>query len=106
MKKKFSRLRRLKLQDLVPFIAFVAIFLFFTFASYNERTGVFMMLTARNLSTILDQTMITLVVACGTLFVVAQGSTDLSVGVNLALAGVIGSYVASVTGMALLMIAV
>lgn len=75
MKKKFSRLRRLKLQDLVPFIAFVAIFLFFTFASYNERTGVFMMLTARNLSTILDQTMITLVVACGTLFVVAQGST-------------------------------
>ena len=28
MKKKFSRLRRLKLQDLVPFIAFVAIFLF------------------------------------------------------------------------------
>ena len=106
MKKKFSRLRRLKLQDLVPFIAFVAIFLFFTFASYNERTGVFMMLTARNLSTILDQTMITLVVACGTLFVVAQGGTDLSVGVNLALAGVIGSYVASVTGIAWLMIPV
>ena len=65
-----------------------------------------MMLTARNLSTILDQTMITLVVACGTLFVVAQGSTDLSVGVNLALAGVIGSYVASVSGIAWLMIPV
>lgn len=106
MKRLFGWFKRLKVQDVVPFAAFIVIFLFFTIASYNSRTGVFMMLTARNLSTILDQTMITLVVACGTLFVVAQGSTDLSVGVNLALAGVIGSYIASASGVPWLLIPV
>ncbi|MGN1003383.1 MAG: ABC transporter permease [Oscillospiraceae bacterium] len=92
-----NKLKKLSFQDIVPFVAFIAIFLFFTFASYNERTGTFTMLTARNLTTILEQSMITILVATGTLFVVAQGSTDLSVGVNLALSGVIGSYVALIT---------
>lgn len=90
-----NKLKKLSFQDIVPFAAFIIIFLFFTFASYNERTGTFTMLTVRNLTSILEQTMITLVVATGTLFVVAQGSTDLSVGVNLALAGVIGSYLSN-----------
>jgi ribose transport system permease protein len=90
----------------VPFVAFVVIFLFFTFASYNSRTGAFQMLTLRNLRTIVDQAMITILVATGTLFVVAQGSTDLSVGVNLALSGVIGSYAAYVTGIDFLLIPV
>lgn len=101
-----NMLKKLSFQDIVPFAAFLAIFLFFTFASYNERTGVFTMLTLRNLTTILEQAMITIVVATGTLFVVAQGSTDLSVGVNLALAGVIGSYTALITGIDWLLIPV
>ena len=106
MRKWKNKLGGLMFQDVVPFIAFILIFLFFTFASYNDRTGVFTMLTARNLSTLLDQTMQTILVACGTLFVVAQGSTDLSVGVNLALSGVIGMYVAHATGIGWLMIPV
>lgn len=106
MRKLKSKLGKLKFQDVVPFAAFIIIFLFFTIASYNERTGTITMLTARNLSTLLDQTMQTILVACGTLFVVAQGSTDLSVGVNLALSGVIGMWVAHATGIAWLMIPV
>ena len=106
MRKLKSWLGKLKFQDIVPFAAFIVIFLFFTVASYNERTGTITMLTARNLSTLLDQTMQTILVACGTLFVVSQGSTDLSVGVNLALSGVIGMWVAHATGIAWLLIPV
>ncbi len=99
-------LKKWSFHDVVPFIAFIVIFLFFTFASYNSRTGAFNMLSIRNLKSILEQSMITIVVATGTMFVVAQGSTDLSVGVNLALAGVIGSYVGYATEMYWLMIPV
>lgn len=106
MRKLKTKLGKLNFQDVVPFVAFIVIFLFFTFASYNSRTGAFQMLTLRNLNTILSQAMITIVVATGTMFVVAQGSTDLSVGVNLALSGVIGSYVAYVTGIDWLLIPV
>lgn len=106
MRKWKSKLSGLMFQDVVPFMAFIAIFLFFTIASYNERTGAFQMLTARNLSTLLEQTMQTILVACGTLFVVSQGSTDLSVGVNLALSGVIGTWAAYATGIDWLMIPV
>ena len=106
MRKRKNKLGNLMFQDVVPFIAFIAIFLFFTFASYNSRTGTFQMLTVRNLSTLLEQTMQTILVACGTLFVVSQGSTDLSVGVNLALSGVIGTWAAYATGIDWLMIPV
>lgn len=106
MRKRKNRLGNLMFQDVVPFIAFIVIFLFFTFASYNSRTGTFQMLTMRNLSTLLEQTMQTILVACGTLFVVSQGSTDLSVGVNLALSGVIGTWAAYATGVDWLMIPV
>lgn len=106
MRKRKNKLGSLMFQDVVPFIAFIAIFLFFTIASYNERTGAFQMLTVRNLSTLLEQTMQTILVACGTLFVVSQGSTDLSVGVNLALSGVIGTWAAYATGIDWLMIPV
>ena len=92
--------------DIVPFIAFLAIFLFFTIASRNDRTGTFQMLTVRNLRVLLEQTMQTILVACGTLFVVSQGSTDLSVGVNLALSGVVGAWAACAAGIDWLMIPV
>ena len=100
MKRKFS------FQDIVPFIAFFVIFVFFAITSYNGRTGTFRMLTLLNLSTMLDHTMLTIIVACGTLFVVAQGSIDMSVGVNLALSGVIATWAAHATGSPFLLIPV
>ena len=106
MRKLKSWLGKLKFQDVVPFAAFIVIFVFFTIASYNERTGTITMLTVRNLRSLLDQTMQTILVACGTLFVVSQGSTDLSVGVNLALSGVIGMWAAHASGIAWLVIPV
>jgi ribose transport system permease protein len=97
---------RRNFQDIVPFIAFIIIFLFFTIVSYNERTSTFRILTPFNLNTILSQTMLTIVVACGALFVVAQGSIDLSVGVNLALSGIIATWIAHATGLPFLLIPV
>ena len=93
-------------QDVIPFIAFFVIFLFFTIASYDARSSTVLMLTPLNLNTILDQTMQTVVVACGALFVVSQGSIDLSVGVNLALSGVIATWVSHATGVPFLLIPV
>lgn len=98
--------RNITFQDLVPIIAFVVIFLFFTFMSYNSRTGTFRMLTSLNLTTIIEHTMMTIIIASGSLFVVAQGSIDMSVGVNLALSGVIGVWAAHATGIPFLFIPV
>ncbi len=95
MKKK-----NIPLQDIVPFAAFIVIFAFFTIASKGR------MLTSFNLSLLLDQSLMTIVVGCGALFVVAQGSIDLSVGVNLALSGVIATWVSIATGIPILIIPV
>ena len=91
---------RFKLQTIVPFIAFAVIFLFFTIASKGK------MVSAYNLKMIIDQSMVIIVIGCGALFVVAQGSIDLSVGVNLALSGVIGMWAAIETGIPFLLIPV
>lgn len=93
MKKK-----SVKLQSIVPFIAFAVIFLFFTVASGGK------MVSAYNLKMLIDQSMVIIVVGSGMLFVVAQGSIDLSVGVNLALSGVIGMWVALTTNAPFLLI--
>lgn len=93
MKKK-----SVKLQTIVPFIAFAVIFLFFTVASGGK------MVSAYNLKMLIDQSMVIIVVGSGMLFVVAQGSIDLSVGVNLALSGVIGMWVALTTNAPFLLI--
>jgi ribose transport system permease protein len=87
MKKK-----RITVQDIVPFAAFIIIFAFFEIASHGK------MLSAMNLSNIVDQTVMTIVVGCGVLFVVAQGSIDLSVGVNVALSGVVATWAANLGG--------
>jgi len=78
--------------DLVPVIAFVIVFLFFEISSKGK------MLSGYNLQMLLEQSMQVIVLGCGVLFVVAQGSIDLSVGVNLAVSGILGDYVANVTG--------
>jgi ribose transport system permease protein len=86
-------MKRLKinLQDVVPFIAFIIIFAFFTIASKGN------MLSSYTLRTILDQSMITILIGIGVLFAAAQGSIDLSVGVNLALSGVLATRIALAT---------
>ena len=94
----------IRFQDIVPFAAFLVIFVFFTIASYSERTGVFRLLTVYNLNNLLSQMMQTIVIACGSLFVVAQGHMDMSVGVNLALSAVVGTWVSYTTGLPFLLI--
>jgi ribose transport system permease protein len=94
--KKFN----IKLQTVVPFIAFIVVFLFFTIVSGGN------MVSPYNLKMLIDQSMVIIVVGCGALFVVAQGSIDLSVGVNLALSGVIGMWAATATGVPFLLLPV
>lgn len=77
---------KFKLSDIIPFIAFIVIFAFFGIVSGGK------MLSTYNLSNILDQSMITIMVGCGVLFVIAQGSIDMTVGVNLGLSGVLATY--------------
>ena len=84
--------------DVIPFIAFIAIFTYFSIASGG------IMLSAFNMKLIFSQSMTTILIGSGVMFVVAQGSVDLSVGVNLALSGVIGTHLAMLTGSPILFI--
>jgi len=84
--------KKISIQDIVPFAAFIIIFAFFEIASGGR------MLSTYNLGLLVDQSVMTIVVGCGVLFVVAQGSIDLSVGVNLALAGTIATWAANAVG--------
>lgn len=88
---------KILLQDAVPFIAFAVIFLFFAITSHGK------LLSAYNLKMLIDQSMVIIVIGCGALFVVAQGSIDLSVGVNLAMSGVIGLWIALLAGVPFLL---
>jgi ribose transport system permease protein len=76
-----------KIQDIVPIVAFALVLLFFTIKSGGR------MLSAYNINLLIDQSMVVILIGSGMLFVVAQGSIDLSVGVNLALSGVLGMWV-------------
>ena len=100
MKHLTEKIRHIRAADLVPFIAFVVLFVFFAVASGGK------MLSAYSLKMLIEQSILTIIAACGVLFVVAQGSIDLSVGVNVALSGVIGLHVAHLTGCGWLMIPV
>ena len=101
--KKNKRLK-INLTDLVPIVAFIVILL--VFSLWSIKDGKVRMLTANNLSTIIEQAMQTIVVASGTIFVVALGCVDMSVGVNLALSGVIGALIAYSLNIGWLMIPV
>lgn len=100
MKNLKEKLRHVRAADLVPFVAFVVLFAFFAVASKGK------MLSAYSLKMLIEQSILTIIAACGVLFVVAQGSIDLTVGVNVALSGVIGLHVAHLTGCGWLMIPV
>jgi ribose transport system permease protein len=99
-KGRHSLLSHIRLADLVPFIAFIAVFIFFAVASKG------IMVSAYNLKLLINQSLVIIVVGCGALFVVAQGSIDLSVGVNLAFSAVITAHVCILTGSAILFIPV
>ena len=92
--------KRIRLSDLVPFIAFVVLLVFFSLATKGK------MLTEYSLKKLIEQSILTIITACGVLFVVAQGSIDLTVGVNVALSGVVGMHIAHATGVGWLMIPV
>ena len=92
--------RKINPADVIPFAAFLILFLFFSVASRGK------MLSAYNLRLLVEQSIQTIIVGCGVLFVVAQGSIDLSVGVNLALSGVVGMHIAILTGQGWLLIPV
>jgi len=86
------------ISDAVPFIAFAVIFIFFSVMSQGR------LLSAYSLNKLVDQSIVIIVIGCGVLFVVSQGSIDLSVGVNLALSGVVGLWAALLVGAPFLLI--
>jgi len=75
--------KRLDLRDSIGILLFIGIFVFFSIASGGKT------FTPFNLQVLVEQSMVAIIVGCGVIFVVAQGSIDLSVGVNLALSGVV-----------------
>lgn len=95
-----NAIKRIKVSDIVPFASFIILFVFFAIASKGK------LLSAYSTKMLIEQSILTILVACGELFVVAQGSIDLSVGVTVALSGVVGLHVAQITGIGWLLLPV
>jgi ribose transport system permease protein len=98
--KNEKKTRKIRMSELVPFIAFVVLLVFFSIGTKGK------MLSSYSLKMLVEQSILTIISGCGVLFVVAQGSIDLTVGVNVALAGVVGMHVAQSTGVGWLMVPV
>ena len=98
--KNEKKTRKIRMSELVPFIAFVVLLAFFSIGTKGK------MLYSYSLKMLVEQSILTIISGCGVLFVVAQGSIDLTVGVNVALAGVVGMHVAQITGVGWLMVPV
>ena len=98
--KNEKKTRKIRMSELVPFIAFVVLLAFFSIGTKGK------MLSSYSLKMLVEQSILTIISGCGVLFVVAQGSIDLTVGVNVALAGVVGMHVAQITGVGWLMVPV
>ncbi len=73
---------------LMPFFSFLAIFLVFFALSGGKNLALF------NIQAILDQTIVVMIGGLGAIFVIAMGSVDLSIGITLALSGILSSIVA------------
>ena len=98
--KNEKKTRKIRMSELVPFIAFAVLLAFFSIGTKGK------MLSSYSLKMLVEQSILTIISGCGVLFVVAQGSIDLTVGVNVALAGVVGMHVAQSTGVGWLMVPV
>jgi len=79
-------------------IVFIVILVFFSFLS-NGR-----LVSAVSLFRLVDQSIVNVILGCGVLFIVAMGSVDLSIGVGMALSGVIGLWAALELGNAWLLL--
>ncbi len=86
MKKK-----TLRIMDIIPVIILIIIFFAFVILSGGKT------LTVNNMLNIVIQVMPVAIGTLGVIFVVAMGSTDISIGGNAALSSVMGAYIASAT---------
>jgi len=84
--------RRIDISVIVPFILLAIILAFFVIKTDG------LMINPRNLRAIFDQSMLTIIVALGTIFVVSTGGADLSVGTTIGITTVFGAYMVGVTG--------
>lgn len=92
--------QKLDINKAVPFISLIAILLVFAVLTQGN------MFSAFNLKTLVDQTVILLVLSSGAIFVIALGCSDLSVGVVSAMCALVGDIVYQTTGNAFLMVVV
>ena len=77
---------------IIPLAILIGLFLFFTIYSGGKTVN------KGNFLAIIDQATLTLLAACGTIFVVAQGGSDLSVGTTLAMSSILAGTVYTITG--------
>lgn len=90
--------RKIDINKLVPIIALVVMLVFFSVFTGGKMLSLF------NIESLIDQTVILIIACCGSVFVVALGSVDLSVGVVCAFTAVIGDLVYRATGSSILMV--
>lgn len=88
------------LNKAVPFISLVTILIVFAILTQGN------MFSAFNLKTLVDQTVILLILCSGAIFVIALGCSDLSVGVVSALCALTSDIIYQSTGSVILMIIV
>lgn len=85
------RLRRTQIFNaIIPYLGITIVFLLFAFTTNGKFTAL------RNLRTVLNQSIITMIVAIGASFVMAGGGLDFSLGGILALAALIGYYAGTI----------
>jgi ribose transport system permease protein len=92
--------QRMDLNKAVPFISLVTILIVFAILTKGN------MFSAFNLKTLVDQTVILLVMCSGAIFAIALGCCDLSVGVVSAFCALTSDIVYQTTGSVILMIVV
>ncbi|MGI6333364.1 MAG: ABC transporter permease [Saccharofermentanales bacterium] len=83
--------RRFEPTKYIPLISFVVIFLIFFIASGGKN------ITPFNLGAILDQSIVVIIGGLGTIFVVALGSVDMTIGITMALSGIVSSIIVEQT---------
>ncbi len=90
--------KKIEINTIIPFLSLAILMILFTITSGGKMMSPF------NIQVILDQTMIVIIGGIGALFVIALGSVDLTIGVNLAMSALLGSIVADLTGIGVLLI--
>lgn len=97
MEKRRSTLR-IPMNIIISLSVMIALFLFFTIYSGGKT------LQQGNLLSLIDQSTLTMLAGCGTIFVVAQGGSDLSIGTTLAMSTILAGTVYNFTGNYLLLL--